>query len=335
MKLKHYLVGIAACVLTSMAWAQQQPIVIKFSHVVAVNTPKGEAAEFFKKEAEARTKGRVQVQVFANSTLYKDKEEMEALQLGAVQLLAPTFSKFGPLGVKEFEVFDLPYLFDNLDEARRVTQGPLGRQLLDKLPAKGIVGLAFWDNAFKQMTANIPLRKVDDFKGKKLRIQSSKVLDSQMRALGALPQVLAFAEVYQALQTGVVDGQENPATNIYTQKFHEVQKYMTMTDHGYHGYVLISNKKFWDSLPPDVRNTLDGVIKDTTDYFYKAALRDEHDALASIKAAGRAQVITLKPEEKLELKKSLMKVHREVEPRVGKELVEAIYKETQFAPDKL
>jgi C4-dicarboxylate-binding protein DctP len=335
MKFKHQLIGIATCVLASMACAQQQPIVIKFSHVVAVNTPKGEAAEFFKKEAESRTKGRVQVQVFANSTLYKDKEEMEALQLGAVQLLAPTFSKFGPLGVKEFEVFDLPYLFDNLEEARRVTQGPIGRQLLDKLPAKGVVGLAFWDNAFKQMTANTPLRKLEDFKGKKLRIQSSKVLESQMRALGALPQVMAFSEVYQALQTGVVDGQENPSTNIYTQKFHEVQKYMTMTDHGYHGYVLISNKKFWDSLPPDVRTTLDGVIKDTTEHFAKAALKDEQDALTSIKASGRTQVITLKPEEKLELKKSLLKVHREVEPRVGKELIDTIYKETGFSPDKL
>lgn len=335
MKPSRRLFCLLIALLCGLASAQPAPIVIKFSHVVAANTPKGEAAEYFKKEAEARSKGRVQVQVYANSTLYKDKEELEALQIGAVQLLAPTFSKFGPLGVKEFEVFDLPYLFDNLDEARRVTQGPIGRQLLDKLPAKGVVGLAFWDNAFKQMTANTPLRKPDDFRGKKLRIQSSKVLESQMRALGALPQVLAFSEVYQALQTGVVDGQENPVTNIYTQKFHEVQKYLTLTDHGYHGYVLIANKKFWDALPPDVRTTLDGVIKDTTDYFYKAAQKDEREALASLKASGRTQVLALKTDEKLELKRALVKVHRELEPRVGKELVEAIYRETDFAPDKL
>lgn len=334
MTLKHMYLFLFTSLLAGLTWAQQ-PFIIKFSHVVAANTPKGEAAEYFKKEAETRTKGRVQVQVHANSTLYKDKEEMEALQIGAVQLLAPTFSKFGPLGVKEFEAFDLPYLFDNLDEARRVTQGPLGKQLLDKLPAKGIVGLAFWDNAFKQMTANTPLRRPEDFRGKKLRIQSSKVLESQMRALGSLPQVLAFSEVYQALQTGVVDGQENPATNIYTQKFHEVQKYMTMTDHGYHGYVLIANKKFWDGMPPDIRTTLDNVIKDTTEFFYKAALKEEQDALANIKASGRTQVIALKPNEKLELKKALMKVHREVEPRVGKELIEAIYRETNFSHDKL
>lgn len=334
MKLTHWLFYIASSLLAGAALAQQ-PIVIKFSHVVAADTPKGEAAEYFKREVESRTKGRVQVQIFANSTLYKDKEELEALQIGGVQMLAPTFSKFGPIGAKEFEVFDLPYLFDNLTEARQVTQGPIGKQLLDSLSPRGITGLAFWDNAFKQMTANIPLRRPEDFKGKKLRIQSSKVLESQMRALGAMPQVMAFSEVYQALQTGVVDGQENPASNIYTQKFHEVQKYLTVTDHGYHAYVLIANKKFWDSLPPDIRPILDSVVRDSTEFFYKAALRDEERALNSLKASGKIQVVSLKPEEKLELKKSLMKVHREMEPRIGKPLIDAIYREAGFSPDKL
>ncbi|HJV94196.1 MAG TPA: TRAP transporter substrate-binding protein [Azonexus sp.] len=334
MTMKQWIICLGASLLMGTAFAQQ-PIVIKFSHVVAANTPKGEAAEYFRKEAEARTKGRVQVRVYANSTLYKDKEELEALQMNSVQMLAPTFSKFGPLGIKEFEVFDLPYLFDNLDEARRVTQGPIGSQLLAKLSTRGVVGLAFWDNAFKQMTANAPLRRAEDFRGKKLRIQSSKVLDSQMRALGAMPQVMAFSEVYQALQTGVVDGQENPASNIYTQKFYEVQKYLTITDHGYHGYVLVANKNFWDALPADIRQILDGVVKDTTEYFYKVAQKDEQEALASIKASGRTQVVSLKPEEKLELKKSLMKVHRETEPRVGKELLESIYREAGFSPEKL
>lgn len=334
MKLKQWIFCLSASLMMGAVFAQQ-PTVIKFSHVVAANTPKGEAAEYFKKEAEARTKGRVQVQVFANSTLYKDKEELEALQMNSVQMLAPTFSKFGPLGIKEFEVFDLPYLFDNLEEARQVTQGPIGNQLLGKLNTRGVVGLAFWDNAFKQMTANVPLRKPEDFRGKKLRIQSSKVLESQMRALGAMPQVMAFSEVYQALQTGVVDGQENPASNVYTQKFYEVQKYLTVTNHGYHGYVLVANKKFWDALPADIRLILDGVVKDTTEYFYKVAQKDEQEALASIKASGRTQVVSLKPEEKLELKKSLMKVHRETEPRVGKELLESIYREVGFSPEKL
>jgi len=212
---------IAALALVLPA-AAQQPIVIKFSHVVAVDTPKGKAAEYFKKLAEERTKGRVKVEVYPNSSLFKDGEEMEALQLGSVQMLAPSLAKFGPLGVREFEVFDLPYIFDNYDELHKVTSGPVGTGLFKKLESKGIVGLAYWDNGFKVMSANKPIRVPADYKGLKMRIQSSKVLGDEMKALGAIPQVMAFSEVYQSLQTGVVDGTENPPSNFYTQKMQEV-----------------------------------------------------------------------------------------------------------------
>jgi tripartite ATP-independent transporter DctP family solute receptor len=185
-----------------------------------IDTPKGLAAEFFAKRAGELTKGKVKVEVYANSTLYKDKEEMEALQLGAVQMLAPSLAKFGPLGVKEFELFDLPYIFDNYAELHKVTQGPLGQTLLKKLEPKGVTGLAFWDNGFKSFSANTPIKMPADLKGKKMRIQSSKVLEEEIRALSALPQVMAFSEVYQALQTGVVDGTENPISNLYTQKMY-------------------------------------------------------------------------------------------------------------------
>ena len=186
----------------------QQPIVIKFSHVVALDTPKGKAAEYFKKLAEEGTKGRVKVEVYPNSTLFKDGEEMEALQLGSVQMLAPSLAKFGPLGVREFEVFDLPYMFDGYADLHKVTGGAVGAMLFKKLDAKGIIGLAYWDNGFKDMSANKPIVLPADYKGLKMRIQSSKVLGDQMKALGAIPQVMAFSEVYQALQTGVVDGTE-------------------------------------------------------------------------------------------------------------------------------
>src|SRR5450830_1704232 len=221
MKFKFLVAALAASVSFG-AWAQQ-PIVIKFSHVVANNTPKGKGAERFKQLAEERTKGRVKVEVYPNSQLYKDKEELEALQLGAVQMLAPSLAKFGPLGVKEFEAFDLPYIFPTKQALYNVTEGPIGKGLLQKLEPKGITGLAYWDNGFKIMSANKPLHMPTDLRGQKMRIQSSKVLDAQMRALGANPQVLAFSEVYQALQTGVVDGTENPPSNMYTQKMHEVQ----------------------------------------------------------------------------------------------------------------
>jgi C4-dicarboxylate-binding protein DctP len=326
---------VAIALLPFGAALAQSPIVIKFSHVVATDTPKGKGAEYFKKLAEERTKGKVKVEVYANSTLYKDKEEVEALQLGAVQMLAPSLAKFGPLGVREFEVFDLPYLFDNYDELHKVTRGPVGASLLKKLEPKGIIGLAYWDNGFKDMSANKPLRKPEDFRGLKMRIQSSKVLDSQMRALGASPQVMAFSEVYQALQTGVVDGTENPPSNLYTQKMHEVQKYLTISDHGYLGYAVIVNKKFWDGLPADIRKTLEGAMADATQYADDIAKKENDEALEGVKKSGKTQFITLSPEEKKAWKKALIKVHQENESRVGKELIQSIYKETGFDPAKL
>ena len=226
------------CIALALTWgglasAADAPIVIKFSHVVSPDTPKGKGALRFKELAEERTQGRVKVEVYPNSQLYKDKEEMEALQLGSVQMLAPSLAKFGPLGIKDFEVFDLPYIFKDTPAFRAVTEGSVGQMLLAKLEPKGIKGLGYWDNGFDVMTANKPLRKVSDFKGMKMRIQSSKVLDAEMRALGAIPQVLAFSELYQALQTGVVDGTENTPSNVFTQKVYEVQKHVTVSNHAH------------------------------------------------------------------------------------------------------
>src|SRR6195952_1725097 len=208
MRISLFAAFAAGGLLASPPARAQQPIVVKFSHVVAPDTPKGKGAQRFKELAEKYTNGRVKVEVYPNSQLYKDKEEVEALQLGAVQMLAPSLAKFGPLGVREFEVFDLPYILPDKAALTRITTGPIGKSLLDKLEPKGIKGLAYWDNGFKIMTSNKPMHKVADFQGLKMRIQSSKVLEAQMRALGAIPQVLAFSEVYQAMQTGVVDGNE-------------------------------------------------------------------------------------------------------------------------------
>ncbi|MBF0166739.1 MAG: TRAP transporter substrate-binding protein [Alphaproteobacteria bacterium] len=307
------------------------PIVIKFSHVVAPNTPKGKGAEFFKKLAEERTKGAVKVEVYPNSQLYKDKEEMEALQLGAVQMLAPSLAKFGPLGVKEFEAFDLPYILPSKDALRAVTEGPVGQSLLKKLETKGIIGLGFWDNGFKIMSANKPLHTPDDFKGQKLRIQSSKVLEAQMKALGALPQVMAFSEVYQALQTGVVDGTENPPSNMFTQKMHEVQKHATMSNHGYLGYAVIVNKKFWEGLPPDIRATLEGAMNESTRFANAIAETENADAVAAMKASGKTTFYELTAAEKAAWKKALLPVHQEMESRVGKDLLQAFYAEGEKA----
>ncbi|HWW68775.1 MAG TPA: TRAP transporter substrate-binding protein [Duganella sp.] len=325
MKLKHALLVLSAA-LSFNAYAQA-PIVIKFSHVVATDTPKGQAAERFKQLAEKATNGRVKVEVYPNSQLYKDKEELEALQLGAVQMLAPSLAKFGPLGVKEFEAFDLPYVFPSKTALYNVTEGEIGKGLMKKLESKGITGLAFWDNGFKVMSANKPLRTPADFRGLKMRIQSSKVLDAQMRALGANPQVLAFSEVYQALQTGVVDGTENPPSNMYTQKMHEVQKYVTVSNHGYLGYAVIVNKKFWDGLPADIRTALDKAMKEATTFEKAIAQRDNDLALEAIRKTGKTEIYTLSVKEQAEWRKALLPVQQSMESRIGKDLISAINKE--------
>ena len=331
------LIALAAVALALACGAvyAQQPIVIKFSHVVAENTPKGKGALKFKELAEKATGGKVKIEVYPNSQLFKDGEEMQMLQLGNVQMLAPSVSKFGPLGAREFEIFDLPYIFDNYDELHKVTQGPIGQALFKKLESKGITGLAFWDNGFKDMSSNKALKTPADFRGQKMRIQSSKVLDGQMRALGATPQVMAFSEVYQALQTGVVDGTENTPSNIYSQKTHEVQKYLTVSNHGYIGYAVIVNKKFWDGLPADIRKTLEGAMADATTYADDIAKKENEDALEAVKKSGKTQFITLTPEEKLAWKRALVRVHKDAESRVGKDLIQSIYKETGFDPNKL
>ena len=316
---------LATPLVTSLAYAQS-PIVIKFSHVVAPNTPKGNGAEFFAKRAAELTQGRVKVEVYPNSQLYKDKEEMEALQLGAVHMLAPSLAKLGPMGLKEFEAFDLPYIFTDKLALRKITDGPIGARLLGKLDSRGFKGLAYWDNGFKIMTANKPILKPDDMRGLKLRIQSSKVLDAQMRALGAIPQVMAFSEVYQGLQTGVVDGTENTPSNIYSQKTHEVQAYGALTDHGYIGYAVIVNKKFWDALPADIRVALEQAMKEATARNNDVSQRDNDDAIAAMKASGKIKLQTLSPDEKQLWVARLRPVQKEMAARVGADLIREIHK---------
>jgi C4-dicarboxylate-binding protein DctP len=319
------IVLVLSFLLSSISDASQ-PIIIKFSHVVAVDTPKGRASEKFKELAEKYTNNAVKVEVFPNSSLYKDREELEALQLGAVQMLAPSFAKFGPMGVAEFGLLDLPYIFPTTEALYKVLDGEVGKKLFEKLQAKGITGLAFWDNGFKQFHSNKPMKKVSDYQGLKMRIQSSKVLEAQMKALGAIPQVMAFSEVYTALQQGVVDGSEDPLSNMFTQKMHEVQKHLTLSNHGYLGYAVVVNKKFWDGLPPEIRAGLEKAMKEATEYERSISKKDNDDALEGIRKAGTTEIYTPTPQELEALKAALLPVHKEFEPIFGKELMDATYK---------
>jgi C4-dicarboxylate-binding protein DctP len=330
-KMLPLLLATAVLAFGSVA-AAQQPIVIKFSHVVAEDTPKGRAATYFASLVAKRTNGRVKVEVHPNSSLFGDSDEIAALQKGQVQMLAPSLAKFGPLGVPEFEVFDVPYLFTSYADAHRVMGGPIGRQLLDRLQSKGIVGLAYWDNGFKQMSANKPLRAPEDVKGLKMRVQPSAVLQAQMRALGAEPKVMDFSAAFQALKSGAVDGTENPASNFYTQKMQDVQKYLTLTSHGYVGYAVIVNKSFWDALPADVRTTLEQALREATVFANDIASEANNDALDAIEKSGKTQVLRLTPQQRAQWRDALAAFHREAEGRFDKTLMQAIENELGHGP---
>ena len=317
----------ALLALACTAASAQAPIVIKFSHVVAPDTPKGRAAERFRQLAEQKTGGRVKVQVYPNSQLYKDREELEALQLGAVQMLAPSLAKFSPLGVKEFEAFDLPYIFPSREALHAVTEGRIGRGLLRKLASKGITGLAYWDNGFKVMSANKPLLLPADFRGLRMRIQASKVLDVQMRALGAQPLALAFSETAPALRDGVVEGTENTPSNMYTQRMHESQKHLTVSNHGYLGYAVIVNKKFWDGLPGGIRRQLEQAMREATAYEKTIAQRTNDAALEAIRRAGTTTIHTLGPQQQAAWRRAMQPVYAQMEERIGKDVVQAIRRE--------
>ncbi|MDX5363399.1 MAG: DctP family TRAP transporter solute-binding subunit [Pseudazoarcus pumilus] len=311
------------------AWAEE-PIIIRFSHVVAPDAPKGKAAEFFARRAQELTDGRVRVEVYANSSLYADREEMEALQLGAVQMLAPSLAKFSVLGATAFEVFDLPYIFEDRRALRAVTEGEIGERLLELLEERGIKGLAFWDNGFKSFSANTPIRSPADLAGKRMRIQSSRVIEEQMLALGAVPHMMAFSDVYEALRVGVVDGTENPHSNLYTQRMHEVQPYLALTEHGYLGYAVIVNKRFWDNLPRGVRRQLERAMREATHYANQIAREENMTALAAIRAAGTTEVYELSAEEREAFRRALLPVHRSAAGRIGEELLRDIYRATGF-----
>ncbi len=300
------------------AAAPQAQITLRFSHVVAEETPKGLAANRFKVLVEQRSGGRIGVQVFPNAQLYGDADEMQALQFGAVDLLAPSLSKFGRIGLPEFELFDLPFLFDDLAAVRRITLGPLGQRLLQGLERQGLVGLGYFDNGFKQMSANRPLLEPKDFAGLRMRVQASQVIAAQMRALGARPVTLAFSETRRALATGVVDGTENPVSNFWTQAMHEVQTDLSLTDHGYLGYAVVTNQRLWQHLARADRELINQALQESLGFANQIADTQNAKALAELRQAGTVRVHRPTPEQRLRLRQAVQPVQQQLASRLGK-----------------
>jgi C4-dicarboxylate-binding protein DctP len=321
----HLLLLGAALSLTGVATAQTT--IIKFSHVAASDTPKGKAALRFKELVEQASHHRVRVDVYPNNILHRESDELEALQLGAVQMLAPSLAKLALFGFKEFEVFDLPYVFSDREAVARVTQGSVGKSLLKKLETKGMVGLGYWDGGFKIMSSNKPLKMPADFKGMRMRIHSSRVLDAQMDALGAVAQSMEASEVYAALQNRIVDGAETLPVNFNARKWYELQSNVTLSNHGYVGYAVIVNKKFWDDLPTDLRKVIEGAMTDSTSYGNALAAQENDAALAWLKKSRKVTVHTLSASESAAWRQALQPVSSELEGRIGKAVVLATTRE--------
>ncbi|MFS4425639.1 C4-dicarboxylate TRAP substrate-binding protein DctP [Stutzerimonas stutzeri] len=298
------------------------PITIKFSHVVAENTPKGQGALMFKKLVEERLAGKVEVQVYPNSSLFGDGKEMEALLLGDVQLIAPSLAKFEHYS-KGVQVFDLPFLFDDIAAVDRFQQGEAGQSLLRSMEDKNLTGLGYWHNGMKQLSANKPLREPKDARGLKFRVQASAVLDEQFKAVRANPRKMSFAEVYQGLQTGVVNGAENPYSNIYSQKMHEVQKYITESNHGLLDYMVITNTKFWNGLPADVRGELEKILDEVTVAVNKQAEELNQADKQRIIDAGTTEIIDLTPEQREMWREAMKPVWKKFEGEIGADLIKA------------
>ncbi len=320
MQLKQLSFAVALVVASTAAMAD--PLIIKYSHVVAEQTPKGQAALKFKELAEKALPGKVEVQVFPNSQLFGDGKELEALLLGDVHIIAPSLAKFGKYTPK-LQVFDLPFLFDDIHAVDRFQEGPKGQELLDSMKKKGIKGLGYLHNGMKQLSAQKPLKTPADAEGLKFRIQTSDVLEAQFKAVGGNPQKLAFAEVYQALQTGVVDGTENPWSNIYTKKFHEVQKYIMESDHGVLDYMVITNTGWWDGLPSDVRTALNKAMVESIKYGNKVAFDEAAKYRQKVIDDKKAEVIKLSKDEVAQWRKAMQPVWKKFEGEIGKDVVDA------------
>jgi C4-dicarboxylate-binding protein DctP len=317
--------ALAAVLMAFGLGAYAAPLVVKYSHVVADVTPKGQAALKFKELVEKKLPGKVEVQVFPNSQLFGDGKEMEALLLGDVQIIAPSLAKFGKYTPK-LQIFDLPFLFNDMAAVDRFQAGKDGQALLNSMSKKGITGLGYLHNGMKQLSANKPLGLPEDAKGLKFRIQASDVLEAQFKAVGGNPQKLAFAEVYQALQTGVVDGTENPWSNIYSKKFHEVQQYIMESNHGVLDYMVIANTKWWEGLPADIRKVLNEAMVESIKFGNEVSATEDANFRAKVIADNKAKVLPMSKEHLAAWRTAMQPVWKKFESDIGADLIQAAQK---------
>ncbi|MDQ0338008.1 C4-dicarboxylate-binding protein DctP [Caldalkalibacillus uzonensis] len=301
--------------------SEEERLVIRFSHVVGEETPKGLAARRFAELIKERTGGYVEVQVFSNSYLYKDGEEIDALLQGDVQIIAPAISKLSEL-VPEWQVLDLPFAFDQVEEVFDYVQGPVGQELFARLEAKGIKTLAVWDNGFKHITnSQRPIQAPEDMAGLRFRIMPSEVLYQQFRQIGAEAENYAFNEVFQLLEHEHIDGQENTLSNIISRNLHYLQNYITISNHGYLGYLVLINRAFWEGLPEEVQDVILTTLEEVTEWQHQVAKEMNEQNLQEIEACQCIQITYLDEEDRELWRQHLQPVYQYYEDKYGKQYV--------------
>ena len=330
-RVTHYALIFALLTTHAFNAIAQVPIVIKFSHDVSATSPKGLAIQRLKEVSEKITHGRIRIDIYPSNTLFQDKDELEALQLGAIQMSAPALTKLSGLGLREFDVFELPYLFPDSNALHRITQGSIGRDLFKKLDTKSIVGLGYWDSGFKDILSTKPLHQPADLHGLKMQGPPSKVIETQIITLGAIPRLIPAADVMQSLRHGAIDAAENVPSVFYDNKPDSSHNYLTLTEHGYIGYAIVVNKKFWDGLPAELRSQLTSAINETGNYANQLARQKNDLDVAAMTASGKTTVIRLTAAQKAQWRQVLLPVQTEMGTRIGKELIDNINKTLQEA----
>ena len=317
-KLKYFVLLVALLSACNNQPSGDRPILIKFPHVTSPATPKGQTAERFRQLVEDRLDGKVIVEVYPSSQLMNDDDSLDALAFGEIHMIAVSLSKFDRL-TRKFQLFDLPFLFNDLTAVEQFQATAQGQKLLDATSKQGIKGLAFWHNGMKQFGGPVPMRTPADAQGLKFRIMESDVLQEQINTIGGNPQKMAFGEVYQALQTGAVDAQENTWSNMYSSKFYEVQNYLTHSNHGYLGYLVATNTDFWEGLPPEVRDELAKILREVTVWGNEQASQINQLSMRKIADSGISRIVELSEEEKALWQATMSSVWQKFEDQIGSE----------------
>jgi C4-dicarboxylate-binding protein DctP len=315
--------ALSAMLVTGSALAND-PIKIKFAHVVAENTPKGQMAIKFKELVAERLGGKVVVEVFPSSQLFGDNKVLEAMLLGDVQMAAPALSKFDRY-THQLQIFDLPFLFKDMAAVEKFQKSDKGQELLKSIEKKGLIGLGYLHNGLKQMSANKPLKVPADAKGLKFRIMTSDVLAAQFQAIDAVPLKKPFSEVFTLLQTKAIDGQENTYSNNFSQKFFEIQSHMTETNHGLLDYMVVTSKEFWMSVPEDIRPELKAVIDEAIVYGNKVALEKDLEDKQKIIDSKRTTIVEISEADRALWVEAMKPVWAKFEKEIGKDMIDAAY----------